>query len=123
MSMLIMSSLSCNSALLLFCNFSLLMFVHTYSSLSCNSAPIVVIYHLLFLFLQLFSFTWDAQGTNNSEGVHSLGWAGQEEESWWKIEILVGIYQWVVSFMSCEWIVRDQPLFWITSLISGVTGC
>jgi hypothetical protein len=24
---------------------------------------------------------WDAQGTDISEGVHSLGWTGQEEES------------------------------------------
>jgi hypothetical protein len=25
--------------------------------------------------------------------VHSLGWTGQEEESWWKIGIVVGKYQ------------------------------
>jgi hypothetical protein len=28
---------------------------------------------------------WDAQGTDISEEVHSLGWTGQEEERWWKI--------------------------------------
>jgi hypothetical protein len=28
---------------------------------------------------------WDAQWNESSEGVHSLGWAGQEEESWWKL--------------------------------------
>jgi hypothetical protein len=39
---------------------------------------------------------WDTQGIEISEGVHSLGWACQEEESWWKIEIVVGRYQWVV---------------------------
>ena len=66
---------------------------------------------------------WDNRGTKIREGVHSLGWTGQEEESWWKIGIVVGRYQWVVSFMSCEWIVRDHPLFWITSLKSGVTCC
>jgi hypothetical protein len=62
---------------------------------------------------------WDTQGTNISEGVHSLGWVGQEEESWWKIGIVVGEYQWVVGFMSCEWIVRDHPLLWIDSPRSG----
>jgi hypothetical protein len=36
---------------------------------------------------------WDARGTEISEGVHSLGWTGQEEESWWKIGIVVGEYQ------------------------------
>jgi hypothetical protein len=36
---------------------------------------------------------WDAQGTEINEGVYSLGWTGQEEESWWKIEIVVGQYQ------------------------------
>jgi hypothetical protein len=41
---------------------------------------------------------WDARGTDISEGVHSLGWEGQEEESWWKIGIDVGEYQWVVGF-------------------------
>jgi hypothetical protein len=35
---------------------------------------------------------WDARGTKISEGVHSLGWAGREEESWWKIEVVVGEY-------------------------------
>jgi hypothetical protein len=66
---------------------------------------------------------WDDRGTEINEGVHSLGWTGQEEESWWKIRIVVGRYQWVVSFMSCEWTVRDHPLFWITSLNSGVIFC
>jgi hypothetical protein len=66
---------------------------------------------------------WDARGTNIIKGVHSLGWTGQEEESWWKIGVVVGEYQWVVSFMSCEWTVRDHPLLWITSLSSGVTSC
>jgi hypothetical protein len=65
---------------------------------------------------------WDIQGTKISEGVHSLGWAGQEEESWWKIGIVVREYQWVVS-LSCEWTKREQPLFWITSLNLGVSGC
>jgi hypothetical protein len=45
---------------------------------------------------------WDGQGTKINEGVHSLGWAGQEEESWWKIRIVVGEYLWFVSFLSCE---------------------
>jgi hypothetical protein len=36
---------------------------------------------------------WDAQGTEIDEGVHSLGWIGQEEENWWKIEIVVEEYQ------------------------------
>jgi hypothetical protein len=58
-----------------------------------------------------------------SEWVHSLGWVGQEEESWWKIGIVVGEYQWVLSFMSYEWTVRDHPLLWITSLSSGVNSC
>ena len=39
---------------------------------------------------------WDARGTKRSEGVHSLGWAGQEEESWRKFGIVVGENQWVV---------------------------
>jgi hypothetical protein len=51
---------------------------------------------------------WDSQGTDIIEGVHSLGWAIREEERWWKIEIVVGEYQWVVGFMSCEWTVRDH---------------
>jgi hypothetical protein len=41
---------------------------------------------------------WDTQGIEINEGVHSLGWEGQEEERWWKIRIVVGRYQWVVSF-------------------------
>jgi hypothetical protein len=36
---------------------------------------------------------WDAQGIEIIEGVHSLGWTGQEEERWRKIEIVVGEYQ------------------------------
>jgi hypothetical protein len=36
---------------------------------------------------------WDARGTDISEGVHSLGWTSQKEESWWKIRIVVGEYQ------------------------------
>jgi hypothetical protein len=35
---------------------------------------------------------WDAQGTEISEGVHSLGWEVREEERWWKIRIVVGEY-------------------------------
>jgi hypothetical protein len=66
---------------------------------------------------------WDARGTAISEGVQSLGWAGQEEESWWKIGVVVGRYQSVLSLMSCEWTMRGHPLLWITSLSSGVTGC
>jgi hypothetical protein len=66
---------------------------------------------------------WDTRGNNINEGVHSLGWTSQEEERWWKIGIVVGRYQWVVVFMSCEWTVRDHPLLWITSLSSGVNDC
>jgi hypothetical protein len=40
---------------------------------------------------------WDTQGIEISEGVHSLGWTGQEEESWGKISIDVGEYQ-----LGCE---------------------
>jgi hypothetical protein len=32
---------------------------------------------------------WDARGTKINEGVHSLGWVGKKEESWWKIRIVV----------------------------------
>jgi hypothetical protein len=39
---------------------------------------------------------WDALWTESSEGVHSLGWEGQEEESWRKFKIVVGENQWVV---------------------------
>jgi hypothetical protein len=35
---------------------------------------------------------WDARGTEISEGLHFLGWTGQEEESWWKIKIIVRQY-------------------------------
>jgi hypothetical protein len=66
---------------------------------------------------------WDTRGTEIGEGVQSLGWASKEEESWWKIGIFVGEYQWVVGILSCEWTMRDHPLLWITSLISGVTVC
>jgi hypothetical protein len=34
----------------------------------------------------------DSPGTEISEGVHSLGWVGQEEDIWWKIERDVGEY-------------------------------
>jgi hypothetical protein len=40
---------------------------------------------------------WDARWTESSELVHSLGWASQEEESWRKLRIVVGEYQWVVG--------------------------
>jgi hypothetical protein len=40
---------------------------------------------------------WDARGIEIDEGVNSLGWVGREEERWWKIKIVVGEYQWVVS--------------------------
>jgi hypothetical protein len=33
---------------------------------------------------------WDALENEISERVHSLGWAGQEEEIWWKIGIVIG---------------------------------
>jgi hypothetical protein len=39
----------------------------------------------------------DAQWIAISEGVHSLGWAGREEESWRKFMIIVGECQWVVG--------------------------
>jgi hypothetical protein len=39
---------------------------------------------------------WDAQWTEISEGVHSLGWVCQKEESWRKFEINVGEKQWDV---------------------------
>jgi hypothetical protein len=35
---------------------------------------------------------WDARWTKSNEGVHSFGWAGQEEERWRKFEIVVGEY-------------------------------
>jgi hypothetical protein len=66
---------------------------------------------------------WDAQGTEISEEVHSLGWEGREEESWWKIGIVVGYYQWVVSFLSFERTMRDHLLLWISSPSSRVTCC
>ena len=40
----------------------------------------------------------DARWNEKSEGVHSLGWAGQEEESWRNFRIVVGEYQWVVGY-------------------------
>jgi hypothetical protein len=33
---------------------------------------------------------WDALENEISERVHCLGWAGQEEEIWWKIGIVIG---------------------------------
>jgi hypothetical protein len=36
---------------------------------------------------------WDTRWTEINEGVHSLGWVGRGEESWWKIEIVVGEWQ------------------------------
>jgi hypothetical protein len=42
------------------------------------------------------------QGNEISEGVHSFGWAGQEEERLWEMRIVVGEYQCVVGFLSCE---------------------
>jgi hypothetical protein len=66
---------------------------------------------------------WNAQGIEIIEWVHSLGWAGQEEESWWEIGIVVGEYEWVVRILSCEWPVRDHPLLWIASLNLGVICC
>jgi hypothetical protein len=33
---------------------------------------------------------WDARGTEINEGVDSLGWESEEEESWWKIRIAIG---------------------------------
>jgi hypothetical protein len=35
---------------------------------------------------------WDVRLTKNNEGVHSLGWVGQEEESWGKFRIVVREY-------------------------------
>jgi hypothetical protein len=63
------------------------------SSLEFPSSEILVTYARETLINE-----WDARWTKSSEGVHSLGWAGQEEESWWKIKIVVGEYQWVVGF-------------------------
>jgi hypothetical protein len=40
---------------------------------------------------------WDIRGNEINEEVNSFSWAGQEEEIWWKIKIVVGEYQWVVS--------------------------
>jgi hypothetical protein len=40
---------------------------------------------------------WDTQGTKSSEGVHSLGSVGREEESWRKFGIVVGEYHRVVG--------------------------
>jgi hypothetical protein len=33
---------------------------------------------------------WDTRWNDINEGVHSLGWAGREKESWCKIGIVVG---------------------------------
>ena len=35
---------------------------------------------------------WDARGIEISEGVHSLGWTGKEEDGWWKIDIVAREY-------------------------------
>jgi hypothetical protein len=53
-------------------------------------------------FLGIFVIYRGGKGTEIGEGVHSLGWAGREEERWWKIGIVVGEYQWVVGFLSRE---------------------
>jgi hypothetical protein len=37
-----------------------------------------------------------SDGLRAVKGVHSLGWEGQEEESWWKSRIVVGECQWVM---------------------------
>jgi hypothetical protein len=63
---------------------------------------------------------WDAQGNEIGEEVHSLGWTGREEESGWKIGIVVGEYKWVVEFLRCGWTMRDHPLLWISSPVLGV---
>jgi len=53
---------------------------------------------------------WDALWTKSNDGVHSLVWEGQEEESWRKFGIVVGKYQWVVRY----WAMRglwEAPFF------------
>jgi hypothetical protein len=40
---------------------------------------------------------WDARGTKRSEGVHSFGWVGQEEERRRKFGTVLGEYHWVVD--------------------------
>jgi hypothetical protein len=64
---------------------------------------------------------WDVWWTESNEGVHSLGWESREEESWWKIKIIVGEYQWIVGLW--EWTMRDNHILWIVSPISWVTCC
>ena len=39
---------------------------------------------------------WDSLWTESSDGVHSLGWEGQEEERSKKFGITIGDNQWVV---------------------------
>jgi hypothetical protein len=56
---------------------------------------------------------WDARWTKNNEGVHSLGWEGQEEERWRKFRIFVGEYQWVVGLSELSVDNERHPLFWI----------
>jgi len=41
---------------------------------------------------------WDTKWTKSSDGVHSLGWAGHEEEIWRNFKIVVGEYQWVMGY-------------------------
>jgi hypothetical protein len=66
---------------------------------------------------------WDAQWTKSSEGVHSLGWEGQEKGSWRKFEIVVLEYQWVVGNMRYGWIERDTLFLWIPSPNLGMICC
>jgi hypothetical protein len=63
---------------------------------------------------------WDAQWNKNTEGVYSLRWAGQEEESWRKFGIVVGGCEWVVGYLSCEWIVRDTLFFGFPTPTQGL---
>jgi len=56
---------------------------------------------------------WDIRWNESSEMVHSLGRVGREEESYWKIGIVVGKYHWVVVFLSFEWTMKDHPILWI----------
>jgi hypothetical protein len=61
------------------------------------------------------------------EGMRSMKgyipWVGKFERKriGGKIEIVLGEYQWIVGFMSCEWTVKDHPLLWITRPGSRVT--
>jgi hypothetical protein len=62
---------------------------------------------------------WDSHWTERSEGVHFLGWEGQEEEReeiWDNYRrILVGC-----GILSFEWIVRGTLFLWIPSPSSRV---